>query len=82
MNLNSITKMLSNLNFPPTIKKIKVSPHLYNLIRYLFDREVTYGINFSPDIDAMWRGVAIEVDHEKEGYDYKVVYEEDSDDKP
>ena len=74
MNLNSITKMLSELDISPTIKKIKVSPRLYNLIRHLFDREVTYGINFPPDVDAMWRGVDIEVDCEKEGYDYEIIY--------
>ena len=76
MNLNSITKMLSNLDIPPTIKKIKVSPNLYNLIRHLFDREVTYGIKFPPNVDAMWRGIPIEVDCEKENYAYEAVYEE------
>jgi hypothetical protein len=74
MDLNSIAKMPSNLNIPPTLKKIQVSPELYNLIKTLFDREVTYGINFPPDVDAMWRGTPIEVDREKEGYDYEIVY--------
>ena len=76
--LNDYIKIISSLKIPKTIKKIKVSPKLYNLIRALFDREVIYGINFPPDTAAMWRGIAIEVDCDKEDFAYEAVYEEDN----
>ena len=69
-------KMISEIEIPKTLKKIKVSPNLYNLLRHLFDEEFIYGVKFPPDVDAMWRGIPIEVDCDKEDYAYEAVYEE------
>jgi hypothetical protein len=63
--------MLSELEIPKVIKKIKVTSGFYNILRNLFDREVLYGISFPPET---FRGIPIEIDDTIENEYYELVY--------
>ena len=70
MNINDYIKTLSELEIPKIIKKVKVSPQFYNVIRSLFDRETLYGI--SSPLKTL-QGIPVEIDDTLEN-DYELVY--------
>lgn len=62
-----IARDMSELNI---VKKIKVTPEFYSILRSLFDREVLYGI---PSPPTTYAGIPIEID-DTIVHDYEFVY--------
>lgn len=67
-------ELMAKLATSNTVKKVKVSPALYSLVRALFDEKIIYDISFFPG-KGWFIGTPIEVDPDKEGYDYQFIYE-------
>jgi hypothetical protein len=74
--LKDLQDSIRMLSSDPSVKKVKVSRDLFNLIRALFDREVIYRVAHSVDTAHIFRGIDIEIDHDKEGFDYEIIYKE------
>ena len=70
MILNDYIKMLSELEIPKVIKKIKVTSGFYYILRNLFDREILYGISSPPET---FQGIPIEIDDTIKN-DYELIY--------
>lgn len=79
MNINTIAEMISNIEIPPTLKKIKVSPKLFDLIRHHFFEDMMFAATYPIEI-VSFRGVDIEMDYDLFGYTYEPVYEENNND--
>ena len=71
--INDYMKMISNIEFPPTLKKIKVSPKLFDLIRHYFSTDVSFAATF-PIEKAIFQGIDVEIDWDERGYTYEEVY--------
>lgn len=73
MNTPSMTQIIETLlevdNLPRVIKKIKVSPNMYQLLNSMREKDWIPSVEFETIY-----GVPVEIDRDLFGYTYELVY--------
>lgn len=73
MNATSMTQIIETLleadNLPRVIKKIKVSPNMYQLLNSMREKDWIPSV----DVETIY-GIPVEIDRDLFGYTYELVY--------